>query len=156
MIEHQVSKYNFNDFTELLYKDVEEHKTLIVTMKPAKIGIWGLARLWRAWMSTTAKYMASNGVTMPLMIGKDGKYFGKRPFNSQDAHELFTSNHMGTDADGTRLSWAKNSHDGMRAANKGERVDALRKHEIWCIERGINIFKPRDSEYNELMEKQNK
>lgn len=150
MKEHHVSNSNFNDVMELLYKDVEEHKSLIITVKPAKIGKWGLARLWYMWMEKTGEYMAGKGCTMPLYIKSDCTHCGKRKFNQSDAHELFTFRWMGTDESGNRLSWAKNSHDDMRAATKGERVNALRLHEEWSIEKGIILFTPRDSEYEEL------
>ena len=45
-------------------------------------------------------------------------------------------------------------HDGMRPATRGERFDALRRHEAWATERGIRLFNPRDSEYRELMKEQ--
>lgn len=150
MIEHHTSASNFNDVMELIHKDVMEHKSLIITTKAAKVGKWGLARLWYMWMQTTGEYMASKGITMPFYIKSDGINSGNRPFNQNDAHELFTMRWMGTDENGTRLSWAKNSHDGMRAATKGERVDALRQHEEWCLEKGIILFTPRNSEYDEL------
>ncbi len=154
MIEHQVSKYNVNEFIDDLYSQIDEHKTLVITIKPAKIGKWGLARLWRSWMATTAKYMAGKGVTMPLMISAEGKHYGEREFNSNDAHQLFTHKHLGEDDSGNRLSWAKNSHDGMRVATKGERVYALQQHEVWCLEKGVTLPKPRDSEYDQLQKEQ--
>jgi len=113
-----------------------------------------MARLWRSWMESTARFMAANGVTMPLMIGRNGEPFGTRPFSAQDAHELFTYQHLGCDGSGMRLSWSKAGHDGMRPANKGERFDALRRHEAWASERGIRLFSPRDSEYMDLIREQ--
>ena len=112
-----------------------------------------MARLWRGWMATTAKFMAKNGVTMPLMINADGVTYASRPFNADDAHELFTRQHLGVDEKGVRLSWAKSGE--QRKATKGERFDALRKHEMWASDRGITLFKPRDdSEYQQLIDKQ--
>ena len=57
------------------------------------------------------------------------------------------------DAEGVRLSWSKKGNNGMRPATKGERWNAMMKHDIWCTERGITLFKPRGSEY-EALEKQ--
>jgi len=138
---------------EELQVEIDEHKLIIITSQAAGTGKWGMARLWRAWMATTAKFMAGRGSKMPLMIKPDGEWYGARPFDANDAHELFTRQWLGVDADGYRLSWAKSGK--QRKATKGERFNALRKHEDWCIEKGITLFKPKGSEYQELIDKQN-
>lgn len=132
-------------------KELEENDLLVASLQPAKTGKWGMARLWRAWMAATADFMAKQGVKMPLMVNDKGEVYGWRAFNAQDAHELFTRQWLGVDEKGIRLSWAKSGDH--RKATKGERFNALRKHENWCIEKGIVLFKPRGSEY-EQMEKQ--
>ena len=147
-----VNNHNVQDYFEELIKEIDQHGNVICSSQPATVGKWTLARLWRAWMSTTAKFMAENGVTMPLMVNPDGVSYAKRPFNADDAHELFTRQHLNVDENGERLSWAKSGT--QRKATKGERLDALRKHEIWCSERGISLFKPRNSEYDKLIKKQ--
>lgn len=113
----------------------------------------GMLRLWRKWMSITAEFMANGGVTMPLMYDKDGKPYGKRRFNANDAHELFTAQWLGLDHQGNRLSWVMS--EGSNVADKGQRVMAMMKHQNWCIEKGINLPKPRDSEFSELERQQN-
>lgn len=155
MKEYRLTKYNREDFNREIDQELEKNSVLIVATQNASIGKWGMARLWRSWMSSTADFMAANGCIMPLMIKFDGGHYGKRPFNKSDAHELFTCQHLGVDAAGVRLSWAKKDHDGMRAATKGERFNALFKHEIWATERGIILFKPRGSEYEKLEQEQN-
>ena len=107
-------------------------------------GKWSMTRLWRSWMGSTAKFMADHGCTMPLMIKKDGSIYGKRPFNGNDAHELFTAQWLGEDAQGNRLSWAK---DGDNIADKGQRLTAMMKHEQYMSERGIKFMIPRESDY---------
>lgn len=156
MKDFQLSKDNFDSLFEELTKELENAPLIVVSSQNAGTGKWGMARLWRAWMSTTADWMAKNGATMPLCLKQDGSHYGKRPFNKNDAHDLFTAQWMLVDADGTRLSWAKKSHDGMRAATKGERFLAMWKHEQYAIDRGILLFKPKDSEYSKLEEEQNK
>ena len=152
----EVTKANLDEcFGEILHL-INQEGVAIVETKSAKTGKWGMARLWRKWMSETAEFMANNGSTMPLMISKDGKHYGQRPFNEKDAHELFTSQWLGLDEEGSRLSWARKTHDGMRAANKGERWLALFKHEQWCLEKGIKLTIPRDSEYKRIEEEQSK
>tara|TARA_R110002073_G_scaffold614_4_gene4913 strand:+ start:5009 stop:5473 length:465 start_codon:yes stop_codon:yes gene_type:complete len=153
MKDFQVSNHNLELFIEEIQKELSEEKLLIINSQPAGTGKWGMARLWRAWMATTAKFMAGNGAKMPLMIKQDGSWYGSRPFDANDAHELFTRQWLGVDQDGARLSWAKSGD--QRKATKGERFNALRKHEHWCIEKGITLFKPRDSEYEKLEQEQN-
>lgn len=156
MKDYQLTKYNREDFHNKIEAELEKNPVVIVTIQSGGTGKWGMARLWRAWMSSTAKFMAGNGCTMPLMLKPDGSHYGARPFNKDDAHELFTQQYLGVDVDGARLSWAKKAHDGMRAATKGERFNAMLKHEMWAVERGIILFKPRGSEYEKLEQEQNK
>ena len=153
-----VTNDNLESFFEDFAKELDEHKVLIVSYQQASTGKWGMSRLWRAWMSTTAEFMAKNGVTMPLMINSEGVVYSSRPFNGGDAHELFTRQHLGVDENNRRLSWAKKikkENEGKeRVATKGERFNALRKHEEWSSERGIILFKPRIGEYNDLIKQQ--
>ena len=153
MKDIQVSNHNLQQFMEELQAEIDEHKLVIINSQPAGTGKWGMARLWRGWMATTAKYMAGRGAIMPLYIKPDGTWYGSRPFNSEDAHELFTRQYLGVDENGVRLSWAKSGD--KRKATKGERFDALRKHEEWASIKGITLFKPRKSEYQELIDRQN-
>lgn len=153
MKEFQVSNHNLQLFMEEIQKELSEDKLLIVNSQPAGTGKWGLARLWRMWMDSTAKFMAGNRARMPLFIKEDGSWYGSRPFDVNDAHELFTRQWLGVDEAGTRLSWAKSGD--QRKATKGERFNALRKHEQWAIEKGIILFKPRGSEYEKLEQEQN-
>lgn len=133
--------------------DDSTHK--VVFQKIESTGKWGMTKLWRAWMGSTGKWMAGNGATMPLCLRKDGSHYGKREFTPDDAHELFTAQWLGMDADGNRLSWSRKGRDGMRAATKGERYIAMLKHQDWASERGIMLFKPRDSEFSELERESN-
>lgn len=153
MRDRPVNNQTFQDYIKELLKEIDEHGTVMCSSQPANTGKWGMAKLWRAWMATTADFMASNGVTMPLMIGSNGEIYSKRPFNANDAHELFTRQHMGVDENGVRLSWAKSGD--QRKATKGERFNALRLHEEWASTKGISLFNPRDSEYQKLIDKQN-
>ena len=153
MKDHQVSNHNLQETMLLLQGEIDSDKLIIINSQPAGTGKWGMARLWRSWMATTAKYMAGNGAIMPLMIKESGEWYGQRPFDANDAHELFTRQWLGVCENGYRLSWAKSGN--QRKATKGERFNALRKHENWCIEKGIVLFKPRGSEYEKLEEQQN-
>lgn len=151
MKEFALNKHNKEEFYSHIDIELKENGALIVSTQKPGVGKWGMARLWRAWMKTTAEYMSSNGVTMPLMFDKNGKPWGKREFNATDAHELFTRQHGGVDAYGLRLSWSKDTGEEIRKATKGERFNMLRKHEIWCSDKGISLYTPRDSEYNKLI-----
>jgi hypothetical protein len=156
MADYQCTKHNIHECFESIQIELEKTPLLVLSTQSGNTGKWGMARLWRAWMSSTAKFMAGNGCTMPLMLKTDGSHYGTRPFNKDDAHELFSQQYLGADADGVRLGWAKKDHDGMRAATKGERFSAMMKHQIWAGERGIILFNPRDSEYSQLEQEQNK
>ena len=156
MKDYQVTNHNLQQFFSDIQEELGDSPVLIVTTQDGNIGKWGMARLWRQWMATTAKFMAAQGVTMPLMRKTDGSGYGSREFNPDDAHELFTCQWLGVDKDGNRLSWSRSGRDGKRPATKGERFLAMVKHEQWCVEKGISLLKPRDSEYAKLEQEQNK
>lgn len=118
------------------------------------VGKWGMVKLWRSWVATCSKFMNVNGATMPLFMDKDGNPVGKRPFNSDDGHELFTIKMLGQH-EGFRLSWARKDHDGMISANQGQRLHAMNQLHEWATERGITLYNPRDSHYQELVNRQN-
>lgn len=147
-----VNNQTVQDYFEELIKEIDEHGTVMCSSQPASVGKWGMVRLWRMWMATTAEFMAKNGVTMPLMVNADGVTYSSRPFNAEDAHELFTRQHLGVDENGIRLSWAKSGE--QRKATKGERFNALRLHEEWASIKGITLFKPRSGEYQKLIDEQ--
>ena len=155
MDDIQLTRHNLSEFMDQVQTLLLSDPILIVSIKKAGIGNWGMARLWRAWMATTAENMAGKGITMPLMIGADGKYFGTRPFNAEDAHQLFTIKWLGVDDKGDRVSWSKAGRAGMRAATKAERFHSLERHSQWCAEKGIILFNPRDSEFEGLTREQN-
>ena len=155
MKDYHLTGQNIGDFLTVIQDELDTHKHLIVKTQDANTGKWGMARLLRSWMTTTARFMAASGVTMPLMMSADGQQFGQREFNAEDAHELFTSKWIGVGEGGQRLSWSKSGNNGKRAATKGERYNALRQHDQWCVERGITILMPRDSEYEQLTQEQN-
>lgn len=154
MKDYQLTKNNLESFFHDIQAELDGTPVVIVSTQDAGTGKWGMAKLWRSWIGKVADVMAGRGSTMPLVIKANGEHHGSRPFNASDAHELFTASFLGVDGEGYRLSWSKKSHDGMRAATKGERFIALRKLEMFCLEKGIPVFKPRDSEYSKLEEEQ--
>ena len=141
MKDFNLTKNTLQKCFDELQAELETTPSLILSTQNADTGKWGMAKIWRAWMASTAEFMARNGCKMPLMISLDGQAYGERAFNADDAHLLFTHQHLGVDKDGTRLSWSQKGRDGMRAATKGERFHALQQHEIWASERGIILFK---------------
>lgn len=150
MSDKQLTMHSLPEFIKELQVELADNPVLFVSVKSASIGKWGMARLWRSWMTATAEYMTASGATMPLCIDTNGINFGSRPFNGNDAHDLFTSKWMGTDENGNRLSWAKSKNGDKRAADKGERFFAMKKHEDWCSERGIILINPIGSEYEQM------
>lgn len=155
-METEITKLNLQSFVNTLQDELEKTPSITVDIKKSSgTGNWGMSRLWRAWMQETANFMSRNGVTMPLMISSTGEAWGKRPFDKDDAHALFTSEWLGTDEKGDRLSWSRKGRDGLCAASKGERFDALRKHQAWAIEKGLILINPRDSEYFKMSQEGN-
>ncbi len=154
MDDFRLSVHSLPQCISQLQTALETDPILVISIQPENTGKWGMAKLWRMWMASTAEFMAKNGVTMPLMVNAEGVIYGTRQFKSDDAHELFTARWLGVDADGTRLSWARKGHDGMRAATKGERFNALRLHEDWATDKGVLLFKPRGSEYEQVAKEQ--
>ena len=151
MSEKQVTIGNLQEHINELQDMLMASPVLVVSIQDASTGKWGMARLWRVWMKATSDWMTKQGATMPLVIQKDGQPYGKRPFDEDDAHALFTYQWLGSDENGKRLSWAKSQQkDSGRVATRGERYDAMRKHEQWALERGILLMKPRDSEYMKI------
>ena len=149
MNDFHLTKHNIQFLHEHLVKELEVNPAVIVSVQSCTTSKWGMARLWRMWIKTVSDWMAQNGATMPLVI-KNGVNHGVRPFNADDGHELFTSHLLPQDQDGTRVSWSKSGRDGMRPSTKGERFHALRQLEQYAIERGIVLYKPQDSEYEQL------
>lgn len=154
MSEYHATKHNLVEVFDGIQGDLEKEPVLIITTQGAGTGNWGAAKLWRVWMESTAKFMAANGCVMPLVLNADGTYKRTRPFNSSDSHEYFTRRWLGVDEEGTRLSWRKGGKGEGRPATQGERYNALRSHEEWATEKGINLFKPRNSEYEQLEREQ--
>lgn len=154
MPELMVTRGNLDEAMALIQDEIERSHVALVSVSSGTTGKWGMSRLWRSWCASVAKWMSAQGVTMPLAVRASGELYGRRPFNADDAHELFTMQLLGCDADGTRLSWAKSPHDGMRVATKGERLHAMRRMEAWATERGIVLLNPRDSEYRQLIEQE--
>jgi len=159
---HNLTESSLSAFLHSITSELLINPLLVVTVQTigeyreeSSAGKWGMARLWRSWMKSTADFMAANGCKMPLMIQKNGEHYGSRPFGPEDAHALFTQQWLGCNAEGERLSWSKSGRDGMRAATKGERFNAMLKHECWAVDRGVTLMMPRNSEYNNLLNEQN-
>lgn len=150
MPDYQITKETAAKTLQEAISGLESGKLYDVSINERNIGKWSLSRLWRAWMSDIAKWMSANGATMPLVIGANGEFSGKRAFNADDAHELFSIMTLGTDKDGNRLSWSKSGRDGCRPASKGERVLAMQRVDVWASERAIKLLNPADSELRKI------
>ena len=117
-------------------------------------GTLPLDRHWRALMPQVASLMRSYGVTMRFQ-SKKGLGGFERPFNEDDAHELFTSMFMPVDANGRRKSWSKSGRDGMEPPDTGERVHAMgRLYQYW-LDKGHSLERNMNSEYEKLQSKMN-
>lgn len=153
MEPYHLTKYNLEHLISTLETKLQDEPMLMIEIKKATIGKWTLAKLWRVWMSKTTDWFADQGYGLTI-TSKSGKYGTIIPFNADNIHELFTIKWLGTGNDGKRLSWSKKNHSGMQVATQGERYHALRCHEEWCLGKGIDLKKPRNSEYLKLQEKE--
>lgn len=128
---------------------------LVVRRKESGTGSTPMLRTWRKWMAETAQYMAASGCSMPGYIDRRGEPHGRRPFNADDAHELFTMRWLGSDEKGNRYSWKMRDNSGeVTPAPKSKRLYAMDKHLAFATERGIKLTVPREGEYAELSRRQ--
>ena len=90
MPDLMVTRGNLDEAMALIQDEIERNHVALVSVSSGTTGKWGMSRLWRSWMNSVAKWMASQGVTMPLAVKASGELYGARPFNADDAHELFS------------------------------------------------------------------
>ena len=88
MPDMMVTSGNLYDAMSLIQDEIARSHVAMVSVSSGATGKWSMARLWRAWMATTAQWMAANGATMPLGPLESKRQYGSRPFNQDDAHEL--------------------------------------------------------------------
>lgn len=139
-----VRKLQPGSFVELEYKD----KTR---------GTVPMLRTWRGWMREVARHMSHYGCSMPLYFTAEGKPVGKRPFNKDDAHELFCSKFLGVDDEGRRKSWGMSQDDNPEEvvrASTGDRLWAMDCMLEYAVEKGIKLTIPKNSEYENEKKKQ--
>lgn len=143
-VTHRVnSEFSKAQFHKQIDIDFEKNKCTDYEVYPkGKVNTWPMKKTWRMWMRQTATWMAARGATMPLVIRADGSWHGSRPFNEQDAHELWVSTWLGVDQDGERFKTA----DGDR----GKMLFMMDKHLAWAAERGLKLTIPNDGEYVKL------
>ncbi len=60
MQDYTLTEYNLPEYVIYLQEMLKETPVLLMSGKDANSGSWGMARLWRAWMATTADFMAEN------------------------------------------------------------------------------------------------
>jgi hypothetical protein len=139
-------------------KKLQPGQWLMLSPVERSTGTVPMLRTWRGWMRQTATRMAAGGCFMPLCFDADGNPHGRRPFNEYDAHELFTLKWLGADENGQRYSWAmrKTSNSDAVPAPRDRRLYAMDKHVAYCAERGIALTIPRNSEYWQLTQEQEK
>jgi len=128
----------------------------VVKLKVADtdVGTWSMSKTWRKWMDEISIHMRHKGCTMPLYYDGDRVPHGTRPFNRQDAHELFTIKFMGVDLQGNRYSWAMDSDGGVTVAPKEVRLLAMDRVVRWTGENMVSITIPRQGDYSDYKEAQ--
>mgnify|MGYP000218137650 FL=1 len=138
-----------NEFLEGGYLKADYRLT-----KPRKNTV-PMIKTWRGWMGETAKEMAARGITMPLYYDTKGIAHGRRPFNADDAHEMFIRTYLGVDEDNERFKTAiKGETDEEIQEQRGKMLHAMDRHIEFCAERGIFITIPNDDERAKLKREQ--
>ncbi len=129
-----------------LCEKYKEKRFLKLKVTDGQRNSWPMKKTWRMWMSQTATWMAGNGVKMPLAIKADGYPWGERPFNADDAHELFVKTWIGVDANGERYKTA--------SGDKGVMLHMMDRHLEWALDRGVQLTIPESGEYSRLKQQQ--
>lgn len=144
----------YGEESKKVFRKVPLGQVMRCDVKNESTGSVPMLRTWRKWMAETALHMAHFGCTMPLYIDSKGIPRGSRPFNADDAHELFTMKWLGCDDQGRRYSWGMSKSDDVTQAPFSKRLYAMDKHAQYCAERGIKITIPRRGEYADAMREQ--
>ncbi|ENC6709547.1 hypothetical protein ABKY54_004153 [Vibrio harveyi] len=155
---HAVSGYGHDHF-----ESCENPPPLNVQITTKNNGTLPMLNLWRMWMADIAKFQAERGAVIPIQVPEtqsDGslgwKVIGYRRYDEKDAHEAYTHLLLGADENGVRLSWAvyTDQYEGRKVASISQKLHAMQKFHQFCIEHGVPIRIPRNSEYQELQDKQ--
>lgn len=118
------------------------------------VGTWSMSKTWRKWVNEASIHWHHRGITMPLFIDKEGKPHGSRPISPEDCHAMYTIQFLGTDNQGNRLSWKMDSDGGATVATKEQRLFAMDKFCQHAAEYSIPITIPRQGDYSEYREMQ--
>ncbi|GAB6263932.1 NinB/YbcN family protein [Photobacterium sp. R1] len=157
MTEFVAANHNADDtlrrVSEAVFSIVQSGGEAKVNITRRSNGTLPLLRHWYALMGEIADIYRMNGAEMKFEAA-NGKVFS-RPFNKDDAHELFTYYLMPIDPQsGKRKSWSRDGRDGMTPASTGERCQALEKLYAYAFERGWKLSRFADSEYEQLQQRQ--
>lgn len=137
------------------YVDKQTDRSILkLKVADTDVGTWSMSKTWRKWMDEISTHMRHKGCTMPLYYDGEGVPHGTRPFNKQDAHELFTIKFMGADPEGNRYSWAMDSDGGVTVAPKEIRLHAMDRVVQWTAENMVPITIPRNGDYSDYREAQ--
>lgn len=102
-------------------------------------------KTWRMWMETTGEWLRARGVVIDIKNGV-GEIVLSKPITNEETHEYFVGHWLGRNENGER---EKNSK-----MDKARMLYMMEKHEQWCIEKGIPIIIPSNSEYMSLKRNQ--
>ena len=102
-------------------------------------------KTWRMWMETTGEWLRARGVVIDIKNGV-GEIVLSKPITNEETHEYFVGHWLGRNENGEREETSK--------MDKARMLYRMEKHEQWCIEKGIPIIIPRNSEYMSLKRKQ--
>lgn len=102
-------------------------------------------KTWRMWMETTGEWLRARGVVIDIKNGV-GEIVLSKPITNEETHEYFVGYWLGRNENGEREKTSK--------MDKARMLYMMEKHEQWCIEKGIPIIIPSNSEYMSLKRNQ--
>ncbi|WP_311747549.1 hypothetical protein [Proteus columbae] len=102
-------------------------------------------KTWRMWMETTGEWLRARGVVIDIKNGV-GEIVLSKPITNEETHEYFVGHWLGRDENGEREKTSK--------MDKARMLYMMEEHEQWCIEKGIPIIIPSNSEYMSLKRNQ--
>ena len=144
----------FDAKAQKMLDSVEDGAIVQLRRTSSDVGSSNMLRTWRMWMAEIAVHGQHRGATMPLMVDRHGEPHGSRPYNSDDAHEMFCNLYLGCNKEGRRLSWSMDPDGEDVVATKSQRLFAMDKVVIWAAENTVPITIPRQGDYWDYMEAQ--
>jgi hypothetical protein len=97
------------------------------------------------WVETTGDWLRARGVVVDIRSG-NGTVVLSRPITNEEVHDYYVGHWLGRDESGEREKTSR--------MDKGRMLHLMELHEQWCLDKGVPITIPNNSEFYELKQKQ--